>query len=86
MLKTTLLVATLTTLPLSALALPNVGDKLGTTPQDVTTALAEMGCRVQEFEADKGKIEAECRDADGREWEIYLDPDTGMVTKVELDD
>lgn len=36
MLETTILVATLTTLPLAAMALPNVGDMLGTTPQDVT--------------------------------------------------
>lgn len=75
------------TLPAAALALPAVGDVLGTTPQAVTAALAAQGCPVEKFEAERGKIEAKCRDAaTGLKWELYLDPATGAVTRIKQDD
>lgn len=86
MLKQMTLTLGLIALPLGALALPNVGDAIGTTPEAVTAALEDSGCTLRKFEAEKGKIEAKCSDAEGREWEIYIDPASGYVTKVELDD
>lgn len=72
--------------PLAALALPQVGDILGTNPTDVTAALEKAGCPVQKFEAEGGKIEAKCLDAEKKRWEVYIDPRTGAVTKVKQDD
>ncbi|MCC6303648.1 MAG: PepSY domain-containing protein [Rhodobacteraceae bacterium] len=72
--------------PVAALALPAVGDRLGTTPAEVTAALAAAGCPVSEFEAETAKVEAECTEtATGKRWEIYIDPTSGLVTKVEAD-
>lgn len=74
-------------LPGAVLALPAVGDQLGTDAETVRAALAEQGCPVSGFEAEDGKIEAECTDAaTSQTWEIYIDPKTGLVTKVEQDD
>ncbi|TRD16640.1 PepSY domain-containing protein [Palleronia caenipelagi] len=86
MLKSLTLAATLTALPLAAFAMPTVGDTVGTNPTDATAALAEAGCMVDEFEAEDGKIEAKCKDADGKEWEVYIDPASGKVVKIEEDD
>lgn len=84
---TTLSAALAALLPVAALALPAVGDVLGTSPETVTAALAAQGCAVEGFEAERGKIEAKCRDtATGQRWEIYLDPATGAVTRIGQDD
>lgn len=72
----------LATLPVAALAMPNVGDVVGTNPTDATAALEKAGCKVAEFEAEDGKIEAKCTDEAGKMWEVYIDPATGAVTKV----
>ena len=73
------------TAPLSALAMPVVGDIVGTNPTDATAALAKAGCTVSSFEAEDGKIEAKCTDADRRMWEVYIDPKSGAVTKIKAD-
>ncbi|MFN6977404.1 MAG: PepSY domain-containing protein [Gemmobacter sp.] len=73
-------------IPAAALALPAVGDRLGTTPDAVTAALAAQSCPAEKFEAERGKIEVKCRDAaTGLRWEIYLDPATGTVTRLKQD-
>lgn len=73
--------------PLAALALPVVGDVLGTTPETATAALATAGCTVDSFEPEGGKIEAKCTETGtGKVWEIYIDPKTGAVTEVKADD
>lgn len=73
--------------PLAALALPAVGDVVGTNPEDATAALKAAGCDVQEFEAEDGKIEAKCIDtATGKSMEIYIDPKTGAVTEIKDED
>ena len=72
--------------PLAAGAMPSVGDVMGTNPDDATTALAEAGCTVREFEAEDGKIEAKCTDADDARWEVYIDPASGAVTKIKSED
>jgi len=41
---------------------------------------------VREFEAEDGKIEAKCVDANRKYWEVYIDPKTGTVTKIKSDD
>lgn len=79
-----LIIATLAAalLPLAASAAPAVGDVVGTTPEAATAALKEMGCEVKSFEAEDGKIEAKCADADGKMSEVYIDPATGAITEI----
>ena len=72
--------------PLAAIAMPAVGDVVGTSPDDATAALAEAGCTVREFEAEGGKIEAKCTDAEDARWEVYIDPASGAVTNVKSED
>ena len=72
--------------PLAAAALPAVGDRVGTDPATATTALEAAGCMAPRFEAEDGKIEAKCHDAEMRKWEIYIDPESGQVAKVKADD
>ncbi len=79
------LIATLS--PVAAMALPVVGDMVGTNPTDATAALAAAGCTVAEFEAEDGKIEAKCSEtASGKVWEVYIDPKTGAVTEIKASD
>ncbi|MCB6178758.1 PepSY domain-containing protein [Rhodobacter sp. Har01] len=68
--------------PLTALAAPAVGDNVGTTKEDATAALKEIGCLVQSFEAEAGKIEAKCIDEAGKKSEVYIDPKTGLITEI----
>jgi hypothetical protein len=74
-------------LPGAALALPSVGDVLGTDPDTVRAALDAQGCPVSGFEAEDGKIEAKCEEtATGKAWEIYIDPATGAVAQVKSEE
>lgn len=87
MTKSSLLLAlALTAAPLAAMAMPAVGDIVGTNPTDATAALDAAGCKVSEFEAEGGQIEAKCTDAAGKMWEVYIDPATGAVTQVKDED
>lgn len=70
----------------AALAMPAVGDKVGTNPTDATAALAAAGCTVTAFEAEGGGIEAKCTDAEKKQWEIYINPNDGAVTRVKAGD
>lgn len=73
--------------PLAAFALPAVGDLVGTTPEAATAALETAGCKGASFEPEDGKIEAKCTETEtGKVWEIYIDPKTGAVAEVKLDD
>lgn len=80
--KKTVMIATLICAPLTALAMPIVGDVVGTNAADATAALAAKGCTVAAFEAENGKIEAKCTDEAKKMWEVYIDPKTGAVTEV----
>ncbi|MEC9198167.1 MAG: PepSY domain-containing protein [Pseudomonadota bacterium] len=84
--KKLLLALTLTVAPISAFAMPVVGDVVGTNPTDATAALAEKGCAVHDFEAEGGKIEAKCKDEAGKEWEVYIDPKSGAVAEIKDND
>ena len=52
-----------------------------------TAALEAAGCKVAEFEAEDGKIEAKCTDtATNKLMEVYLDPVTGKVVEIKAED
>ena len=51
-------ILSLTLLPMTAMAMPVVGDMIGTDPETAKAALEKAGCTVNEFEAEDGKIEA----------------------------
>ncbi|MBB97767.1 MAG: hypothetical protein CML68_24605 [Rhodobacteraceae bacterium] len=76
----------LVTLPAFAFAMPQVGDIVGTNPEDATKALKDAGCAVREFEAEDGMIEAKCVDTAKMEWEVYINPASGAVTKIKAED
>ena len=74
-------------LPGGAFALPQVGDVVGTNPEVVRPVLEAAGCKVDEFQVEDGLVEAKCHEvASGKRWEIYIDPQTGVVRKLSLDD
>ncbi len=73
--------------PLAALAMPAVGDVVGTNPEAATAALKAAGCTLRGFEAEGGKIEAKCTDdATGKPMEVYIDPASGKVTRIKSGD
>ena len=59
-----------------------VGQNLGTSPEGIKTALVEKGYEVRKIEDEDGKIEAYAI-RDGVRYEIYVDPASGKVVKVE---
>lgn len=71
---------------LAMAGMPAVGDVIGTTPDAVKAALEAAGCTVDEIEPEKGKVEAKCHEASGKEWEVYIDPASGKVTNVTDED
>jgi hypothetical protein len=80
-----LLLATAT--PMAALAMPAIGDMVGTDPATAKAALETAGCLVDEFEAEDGKIEAKCKDtATGADMEVYIDPASGKVVEIKAED
>lgn len=77
----------LTATPMAVLAMPAVGDMVGTDPATATAALEKAGCKVNEFEAEDGKIEAKCTDtATMKAMEVYIDPASGKVTDIKAED
>ncbi len=82
-----LLALALSVAPMAALAMPQVGDVVGTNPEDATAALGKHGCKVTAFEAEGGKIEAKCVEAaSNKSWEVYIDPKTGAVVDMKDND
>lgn len=81
-----LITAALIVSPMAAMAMPAVGDRVGTDPAQATAALEAAGCIEPNFEAEGGVIEAKCHDANNQRWEIYIDPKAGTVTKVKAND
>ncbi len=74
-------------IPGAALALPEVGDTLGTKADEVRPALEAAGCPVADFEVEDGMVEAKCTDvASGAMWEIYINPKTGVVERMKQGD
>lgn len=80
-------IAALSLMPMAAAAMPVVGDVIGTDPTTATAALEAAGCKVAEFEAEDGKIEAKCTDtATNKLMEVYLDPASGKVVEIKAED
>lgn len=61
------------------------GMVLGTSASAVEMALKAQGYSLREFESESGRIEVKAT-RDGQIWEMYVDPASGQVTKLELDD
>jgi Peptidase propeptide and YPEB domain len=77
----------LSAMPMAALAMPAVGDLVGTNPETAKAALEKAGCTVNAFEAEDGKIEAKCTDtATKLAMEVYIDPASGKVTDIKSED
>jgi hypothetical protein len=73
--------------PMAALAMPALGDMIGTDPDTAKAALEKAGCVVDEFEAEDGKIEAKCKDtATGADMEVYIDPASGKIVAIKAGD
>ncbi|CTQ59258.1 hypothetical protein LA5095_03079 [Roseibium album] len=68
-----------------AAAAVSLGDNLGTTEDDVRSALTSQGYTVEEVETEDGKLEAEVT-LDGQEMEVVVDASSGLVLEVELED
>lgn len=86
MTRSLLLAALLAAAPLAALAAPAVDDVVGTTPEEATAALKELGCLVQSFTTEDGKIEAKCVDETGKHSDVYIDLASGKITDVKESD
>ncbi len=85
--QATLIAFALTLVPMASLALPALGDLIGTNATDATAALNAAGCETVDFETEGGKIEARCTDtATGVLWEIVIDPATGLVVGLKQGD
>ena len=56
---------------------------LGTTLQEVQAKLTEMGYEVRKGEAEDGKIEVYFV-KDGKMGEVYVSPETGKITKLDV--
>jgi hypothetical protein len=65
-----------------ALAAVAVGDSLGTSEEDIRSALTAQGYEVQEIEAEDGEIEAEVS-LDGKTMEVVVDAQSGLVLEME---
>ncbi|RYI31937.1 MAG: PepSY domain-containing protein [Acetobacteraceae bacterium] len=82
-----LAVLALSSLPVTAFAMPVVGDMIGTDPETAKAALEKAGCTVTAFEAEDGNIEAKCTDtATSKGMEVYIDPKTGAVADIKAEE
>lgn len=61
-----------------------VGTDAGTTPEEIEATLTEQGFEVRKVETEDGELEAYAT-KDGERYEIYVDPETGKIAKVEED-
>ncbi|APE44678.1 hypothetical protein BOO69_15630 [Sulfitobacter alexandrii] len=61
----------------------SMDSKLGNTMEEVQASLAAMGYEVRKAEMEDGKIEVYFV-RDGKMGEVYVSPETGAVTKLEL--
>lgn len=61
------------------------GVKLGTSAQEVSSALAAQGYEVLKYEREDDEIEVYVR-KDGQRLELEIDPNTGQILEVEDED
>ena len=69
----------------AAFAVVSEGDYAGKTEDEITKSLEAQGYTVRKLETEDGYLEAYAL-IDGQRYEIYVDPQTGKVAKVKLDD
>lgn len=81
--RTLLTTAALIALAAPALALPGIGDVIGTTLAEAGTALSAQGLTMTEYDVDDGRIEITAHD-DAQRVELNLDPATGAVTRMSI--
>ena len=77
--------ATAISLPLMAWADLSAGDTIGTSEAEIRATLQSLGYVVEEIEFESDEIEAEVT-LDGVEYEIEIDPATGLIAEIELED
>ncbi|AAV93594.1 hypothetical protein SPO0274 [Ruegeria pomeroyi DSS-3] len=58
--------------------------QLGSTPDEIRTSLKDLGYDVRKIEDEDGKIEAYVV-KDGKMAEVYVDPKTGKISKIEME-
>ncbi len=69
--------------PIGAMAMPVVGDNVGTGADAVKAALETAGCVVTALEAEGGKVEAICTEtATSKAWDVSVDPTSGLITEI----
>lgn len=68
-----------------AFAAVTVGDKVGTTEEDIRAALTDEGYVVEEIETENGEVEAEVS-RDGQEIEVVVDGESGLILEMELEE
>ena len=68
-----------------ALAAAKEGDHVGKSADEITTNLTQQKYEVQEIEIKGGRLEAKVV-LDDREYEIYVDLETGKIVEIEEDD
>ncbi len=61
------------------------GDYVGKTKADIAASLEQQGYEVRRLEEEDGNLEAYAV-RDRQRFEIYVDPQTGNVVKIEQDD
>ncbi|MEP3277769.1 MAG: PepSY domain-containing protein [Stappiaceae bacterium] len=83
--KTIAVALAFVTAPTLALAEISVGDSVGKTEVEIRSALTKQGYSVEEIEQEDGKFEAEVA-LNGEKFEIEIDPQSGDVLEVEIDD
>ncbi|MCR9176331.1 MAG: PepSY domain-containing protein [Alphaproteobacteria bacterium] len=64
---------------------PVMGAVLGTTAEQISSALAENGYKIVEYEHEHGRIEVKVI-RDGRRQELKIDPTSGAIVAMEDDD
>jgi len=85
MLRLTLLTLTAALVPALAAADISLGERIGIDEAAIAEALAALGYDLEEIEPEAEGLEVEVI-RDGVEYELMLDPKTGTVLSVELDD
>lgn len=69
--------------PLAAMAMPVVGDNVGTGADTVKAALEKAGCVVSSLESEGGKVEAICTEtATSKAWDVSVDPTSGLIVAI----
>ena len=72
---------------LGTMAVPGVAFAQDTAPRlsAIIAALEDQGYIITDIEVEPRVIEVEARTADGKAWEIHIDPTTGAVIETRED-